>query len=62
MSPNREKHKAQYSKLGAALKDYYTGEDRQFEIKGKAVQDPKVSSKLFGPQLKTQQWEATVRK
>lgn len=32
-----------------------------YEIRGRAVQDPSVSSKT-GPQLKTQQWEATGRR
>lgn len=62
VSPNREKHRKQFQKLGAALKDYYTGEDSHFEIKSKAIQDPKLSSRLCGPQMKSQQFERTVRK
>ena len=55
----------QFRKLGHAisgLKDYFTGEDCQFEIKSRAVQDSTVSSKLFGPQMKTQQFERTVKR
>jgi hypothetical protein len=29
----------------------------QFELRGRAVQDPSVSSRLFGPRMKTLQFE-----
>lgn len=33
----------------------------QGEWRGRATQDPAVSSKIFGPQMKVMQWERTNR-
>lgn len=59
----------QFRKLGAmitaqqdnvsAWKDA-TGQ-HQGEWRGRAIQDPAVSSKMFGPQMKAMQWERTNR-
>ncbi len=35
--------------------------DHQFEIRGRAIQDPLVSSRMYGPQMKAQQWERSSR-
>ncbi len=35
--------------------------NHQFEIRGRACKDPEISSRMFGPQTKTQQWERTSK-
>lgn len=63
LTKNAERRE-KFRKLGkaiSAIRDYYTGEDCQFEIKSRAVQDRDLSSILFGPRMKTQQFERTVK-
>lgn len=69
MSLKRSQRAEQFRKLGAritatesnisAWKDA-TGQ-HQFEMRGRAIQDPLVSSKMYGPQMKAMQWERTNR-
>lgn len=57
----RSQRKDAFRKIGDYLRDYQTGRESQFEIKGRAVKHRDVSSRLYGPQLRTQQWERTIR-
>lgn len=59
----------QFRKLGAritatesnlsAWKDATS--QHQFEMRGRVIADPLVSSRMFGPQMKAMQWERTNR-
>ncbi len=46
----------------SAIRDYQTGMESQFEIRPRPVQDRQLSSRLGGPQMKTQQFERTVKR
>ena len=60
-NPKTASRKEAFRKIGEALTDYYTGHASQFSIKAKRIQDSAVSSKLGGPQMKSQQWERTSK-
>lgn len=57
----RREHKEQFAKIGAGLREYWTGNDCQFDIKPRPVEDKELTSRLCGPQMKTQQFERTSR-
>jgi hypothetical protein len=64
VTPSQKKRierQEKFRKIHEALRDYYSGMESQFEIKGKAVRDPKFSSGFEGPKMKTQQWERTAK-
>jgi len=58
----RAAHKEKFRKIGQALKDYYVGGESQFDIHPRPIQDPALSSRLQGPQMKSTQFERTVRR
>ena len=35
--------------------------EHSYEIRGRAIADPSVSSRMFGPRMKSQQWERSSK-
>ncbi len=56
----REKYKLLGARISAQVwKDRLM--DHEYEIRGRAVEDPALSSRMFGPKMKCQQWERSSK-
>jgi len=68
MTVKREARAAAFAAIRKLRKNGPTLFNPHYEIRGKSVADPELSSRLGntkysrGPQFKTQQWEATGRR
>jgi hypothetical protein len=66
----RAEHKEKFKKIGAALSTLSVNQiawrdhlgDHQFKVVSKAIEDKSISSRMYGPQMKSQQFIRTVRK
>lgn len=59
-SKKQSERRETFRKIGEALRDYHSGQESQFAIACRAVQDKDLSSRT-GPKMKTQQWERTLK-
>jgi hypothetical protein len=64
-SSKRQQRKDQFRKLGAALSTLDNAwavrkAEFQYEIRPRAVADHELTSRLYGPVMKTQQFKSTV--
>jgi hypothetical protein len=66
----RADHKEKFKRIGAALNTLSVNQiawrdhlgDHQFKVVSKSIEDKAVSSRMYGPQTKSQQFIRTVRK